>query len=175
MTALQIIVPAELILDGAADIPKVGDRVDYAIQFYLSGWYEQCLPPEYSNDVVVRVEQLNSGRPAPAWTDPYGQPHPKTYPMLLHGDGWCAYFSSPHLEHGMVQLTGSFEADWPGVIPSEAMVAGTVTDRQLITRTSSPDADGRHTQGWVDSLGTMGEGQTGFQSGLVPAVPIPSD
>ena len=172
MTILQIIVPAELIMDGIVNIPQIGDRVDYAIQFYQA---EPCLHPEYSNDVVARVEVLNEGRLSAEWTDPYGQIHPGTYSMLLHGDGWCAYFLSTCPYEGTVQLSGSFEADWPGVIASEAQVAGRVARRQLITRTSSPDAAGRHTEGWIDTLGPLSEGQTGFRDGLVPVVPIPPD
>jgi hypothetical protein len=172
VAVLQIIVPAELIMDGVVDIPKVGDRVDYAIQFYPG---EKYLHPECSNDVVARVEQLNAGRLSAEWTDPDGQLHPGTYSLLLHGDGWCAYFSSTSPYEGTVQLAGSFQADWPGVIPFEARIAGTVARRQLITRTSSPDADGRHTEGSTDTLGPLREDQTGFRSGLVPVVPIPSD
>ncbi|MGW4332204.1 hypothetical protein ACWEK5_05185 [Rhodococcus koreensis] len=171
MTSLRIKLPAELIMDGVVNIPQVGDRVDYAVQFYQAS----SIHPEYSNDVVARVQQLNNGRLSAEWTDPHGQVHPGTYSMLLHGDGWCAYFLSTRPYEGTVQLAGSFEADWSGVIPTEAQVAGTVTSRQLITRTSSPNPDGRHTEGWTDTLGPVPEGQTGFRDGLVPVVPIPPD
>ena len=78
--------------------------------------------------------------------------------MLLYGDRWCAYFRSTALYEGVVQLSGVFEADWAGVVPVEAQVAGTVAGRQLITRTSSPGIDGRHRTG-VDVLGPVREGR----------------
>ncbi|TJZ78634.1 hypothetical protein FCG67_09180 [Rhodococcus oryzae] len=172
VTTLRIIVPEDLIMDGTIDIPQVGDHVDYALQFYRA---EPWIHPETSNDVVALVEPLNEGRLSVEWTDPYGRVHPGTYSLLLHGDDWTAYFLSRHLYEGTVHLVGSFEADWPGVIPSDARVAGTVTRCQLITRTSSPDAEGRHTEGWTDSLGPLRDGQTGFLDGLVPMVPMPPD
>ena len=61
------------------------------------------------------------------------------------------------------------------MLPAEAQVAGTVTRCRLITRVSVPEADGRHTQGWTDTLGPVRDGQTGFRLGLVPATPVPAD
>lgn len=159
-------------MDGIVDIPQVGDRVDYALQFYEA---QPWIHPETSNDVVARVESLNEGRLSAEWTDPYGQVHPGTYSMLLHGDGWSAYFLSTRFYEGTAELAGSFEADWSGVIPAEAQVAGTVARCQLITRASSPDAEGRHIDGWTDTLGPVPEGQTGFRDGLVPVLPMPPD
>ncbi|WP_138998453.1 hypothetical protein [Rhodococcus zopfii] len=154
MTTLRIIVPEELIMDGVVDIPQVGDRVEYAVRF------DQATPrmhPENTNDVVARVEQLNGGRLS-EWTDPYGQIHPGTYPMLLHGGGWRAYSTSTSLYEGTVQLAGSFEADRPGTIPSAAQAAGTTVGRQLITRASRLESEGRHAGGRIDTLGALREG-----------------
>ncbi len=116
---------------------------------------EPRMHPEYTNDVVARVEQLNGGRLS-EWTDPYGQIHPGTYPMLLRGDGWRAYSTSTSLYEGTVQLAGSFEADGPGTIPSAAQVAGTTVGRQLITRTSRLESEARHAGGRIDTLGSAG-------------------
>lgn len=171
MVELRIIVPEELIMDGVVDIPSVGDYVEYTIAFRQAG---AATPPRFCTDVEARVEQLNEGRLSQDWIDSCGQNHPGTYAMLLYGDRWCAYFRSTTPYEGVVQLSGVFEADWAGVIPAEAQVAGTVVDRQLITRTSSPDTDGRHRVG-VDVLGPVREGQSGFRSGLVPEIPIPAD
>ncbi len=135
---------------------------------------EPRMHPEYTNDVVARVEQLNGGRLS-EWTDPYGQIHPGTYPMLLRGDGWRAYSTSTSLYEGTVQLAGSFEADGPGTIPSAAQVAGTTVGRQLITRTSRLESEARHAGGRIDTLGSLREGQTGFRSGPVPVVPVSPD
>lgn len=49
--------------------------------------------------------------------------------MLLHGDNWCARFDSATLHQGTVNLVGSFSADWPGLISTEAKMVGRVTDR----------------------------------------------
>lgn len=159
-------------MDGIVDIPQVGDSVDYALQFHET---QPWTNPETSNDLVVQVEQLNGGRLSAEWTDPCGQVQPGTYAMLLHGDKWSAYLLSPSLYEGAVRLVGCLEADWPGVIPAEAQVAGTVARCQLITRVSLPDMEGRHTERWTDTLGPVPEGKTGFRLGLVPVVPIPPD
>lgn len=167
---LRIIVPEALIMDGMVDIPQVGDHVDYALQFY------RALPwmhPEVLNEVVARVELLNDGTFTGAQTDPYGHDHPDAYPMLLHGDGWSAYFLATHLHEGSSGLSGSFEADWPGVVPAEARVFGTVSRRQLITRTSRPNAEGQHIEGWTDTLGEVTDGHTRLRSGLVPETTVP--
>ncbi|OUS95095.1 hypothetical protein CA951_13580 [Rhodococcus sp. NCIMB 12038] len=111
MTTLRITVPGELIMDGIVGIPQVGDRVDYTIQFYEA---RPWIHPETSNDVVARVESLSEGELSAGWTDPHGRVHPGTYSMLLHGDGWSAYFLSTHFYEGTAELAGSFEADWPG-------------------------------------------------------------
>ncbi len=171
MVELRIIVPEELIMDGVVDIPNVGDYVEYAIACRQAG---ASTPPGFCTDVEARVELLNEDRLSADWIDSYGQNHPGAYAMLLYGDRWCAYFRSTAPYEGVVQLSGVFEANWAGVIPVEAQVAGTVVGRQLITRTSSCDADGRHRAG-VDVLGPIREGQTGFRSGLVPETPIPAD
>ncbi len=171
MVELRIVVPEELIMDGVVDIPSVGDYVEYAIAFRQA---DASTSPGFCTDVEARVEQLNEGRLSQDWIDSSGQNHPGTYAMLLYGDRWCAYFRSTAPYEGDVQLAGVLEADWAGVIPVEAQVAGTVEGRQLITRTSPPDADGRHRAG-VDVLGPVREGQTGFRSGLVPETPIPAD
>ncbi|BAH56042.1 hypothetical protein ROP_pROB01-05430 (plasmid) [Rhodococcus opacus B4] len=160
VTTLRIIIPEELIMDGIVGIPQVGDSVDYTLQFYEA---QPWINPEASNDVVALVEPLNEGRLSAEWTDPNGHVHPGTYSMMVHGDGWRAYFLSTRLYEGTAQLVGSFEADWPGVLPSEAQVAGTVARCQLITRTNSTDAEGRSTEGWADTLGPVPEGQTGFR------------
>lgn len=48
-------------MDGMVDIPQVGDRVDYTVQFYEA---QPWIHPETSNDVVARVESLSEGSSA---------------------------------------------------------------------------------------------------------------
>jgi hypothetical protein len=172
VTTLRIVVPEDLIMDGIVGIPRIGDRVDYTLQFYEA---RPWIHPEMSNEVTARVEQLNGGRCSADRVDPDGRIRVGSYSMLLHSNGWCAYFVSSRLYEGTAQCAGWFEADWPGVLPAEAQVAGTVTRCRLITRVSVPDADGRHTQGWTDTLGPVPDGHTGFRLGLVPATPVPAD
>ncbi|EOM76897.1 hypothetical protein DW322_05350 [Rhodococcus rhodnii] len=95
--------------------------------------------------------------------------------MTLHGDTWSALFRSPRLRRGTTELVGHFEADWPGLVPENSMIAGTVTECRLITRTSRPGDDGRHDQGYSDELAPVRPGQTGFTNGLVPEEPPPPD
>lgn len=95
-------------MDGVVDIPRIGDRVDYTLQFHEArAW----IHPEMSNEVTARVEQLNNGRCSADWVDPDGRIRAGSYSMLLHGDRWCAYFLSSRLYAGTAQCAGWFEAD----------------------------------------------------------------
>ncbi|MGU3438455.1 hypothetical protein ACNHUS_36280 [Actinomycetes bacterium M1A6_2h] len=166
MTPLRIVVPEEFIMDGMASIPEVGDRVDYSLQFVEARPWTN---PDMANHVVAQVEVLNDGRLSSDWVDPHGETRRGTYSMLLNGDGWCAYFQSSRLYEGTAKLTGTLEADWPGVIPIDSETAGTVTGCKLITRVSPPNSTGAHTLPPTDTVGPLREGQA-FRLGLEPSV-----
>ncbi|MGU3433212.1 hypothetical protein ACNHUS_09340 [Actinomycetes bacterium M1A6_2h] len=171
MVSLRIVVPEEFIMDGMASVPEVGDRVGYLLEFTETGPQAN---PHLSNNVVAAVEVWNEGRVSAAWVDPEGLTHAGTYSMLLTGDGWSAYFRSTHLYEGTTTLTGTFVADWPGVIPIDTETTGTVNSCELITRVSYPDSTGRHTQPAMDTLEPLRLGHAGFRSGLEPVEPIPA-
>ena len=168
VTHLRVLVPEDYIMDGMAPIPTAGDRVGYWLRFRLQHPSDN---PEMITTVVARVDPLADGRLSADLTDPEGIKRPGLYSMMLTGTGWNAYFTGPELFDGEQRLTGFFEADWSAIIPVEETTA-TATRVRLVTRTSYPDAAGRHDE-WSDRLDPVPEGQTGFRFGLEPVEPLP--
>ena len=168
MTHLRVLVSADYIMDGMAPIPIAGDHVGYWLRFRLQHPSDN---PEIITTVVARVDPLADGRLSAEWTDPEGIKRPGFYSMMLTGTGWSAYFTGPELFDGEQRLTGFFEADWSAIIPVDETTV-TATRVRLVTRTSYPDATGRHDE-WSDRLDPVTEGRTGFRFGLEPVEPLP--
>lgn len=166
MGNLQIVVPEEFILDGMCAFPVPGASAEYSLAFYE---LTEATNPAMLNDVRAEAEPPSNNRCSPGWTDPDGSSHPATYPTLLHSVDFTAFFRSPELLRGPVDLRGTLEADWPAVIGEPPPVRGLIVRCQLITSTTVLDPIGQR-RARIDTLTDIDE-PTSFRSGLVPAAP----
>ncbi|QDQ96778.1 hypothetical protein [Tomitella fengzijianii] len=168
MAELRIVLPEYLVSDGQETIPRVGDRVEYLLEFRE---IDPAVFPEASHVVETRAEHVPAAGNAHADADRRILAHHDGRRHLLRGSHWAASLASQTLDSVPAELVGIFEVACLGMVTEHARAAGEVTDCMLITRTSWPDTDGEYSHDGTMKLSPLRVGQSGFDSGLVADVP----